>query len=121
MRTNRTCKICGKAYYYCVSCDEAQRGLQGYEPWHILVDDNNCFRIFTTLQNHSTKAITDDMAREILSSCDLSVLENARDNIKEQVNSIMATGISKEEPVAEEETEIKPVRRTRTKKVNVEN
>lgn len=138
MRTNRVCKICGKAYYYCVSCDEAQRGLKGYEPWHILVHDENCLRIFTTLQNHFTKEITDEEARNILNSCDLSVIENAMNSVKEQVNAIVAKEVPivnevfTEEVFSEEslsdinleepEEEIKkPVRKPRTKKVNVEN
>ena len=138
MRTNRVCKICGKAYYYCVSCDEAQRGLKGYEPWHILVHDENCLRIFTTLQNHFTKEITDKEARNILKSCDLSVLENATKNVKEQVNAIVIkeVPIIKEiltEEISTEESSIdnnneeldeeikKPVRKPRAKKVNVEN
>lgn len=109
MKTNRVCKVCGKKYYYCVSCDEAQRGQKGYEPWHILVHDHNCLQIFTTLQNHFTKELTDEMAREELSSCDLSVIKNATDSVKKQVNEIMKT---EEKPV---------VRKTKSKKVNVEN
>lgn len=121
MRTNRVCKICGKAYYYCVSCDEAQRGQKGYEPWHILVHDDNCLRIFTTLQNHFINKISDEEAREILNSCDLSVVENASDSIKKQVNDIVDREAPTvvEEPATEEVK--KPIRKPRAKKVDVEN
>lgn len=89
MKTNRVCKICGKAYYYCAACDQAQAGKQGYEPWHILVHDENCHKIFDTLQRHFTKEYTDEQAREILKTCNLSVIEGGPDNIKRQITSIM--------------------------------
>ena len=106
MRTNRICKICGTSYYYCSSCDEAKAGKKGAEPWHILVHDENCMRIFTTLQNHYLKKCSTKQARETLKSCDLSVLENAPENIKIQANAILT------EP---------PARRGRPKKVIEEN
>lgn len=120
MKTNRVCKICGKAYYYCVSCDEAQRGQDGYEPWHILVHDHNCLQIFTTLQNHFTKDITDEQAREKLNACDLSVVETATKSVKEQVENILRTEAKEEASTPKIKVE-KPVRKAKVKKVNVEN
>lgn len=89
MKTNRICKICGEAYYYCVACDQARAGAKGYEPWHILVHDENCHKIFDTLQRHFTKEYSNEQAREILKTCDLSVIDSASEIIKKQIAGIM--------------------------------
>lgn len=89
MQNNRVCKICGRSYYYCYSCDEAQRGKTGFEPWHILVHDNNCRVIFDTLQRYFTKEYSKGQARKILKSCDLSAADSADERTKKQIEEIM--------------------------------
>lgn len=92
MKTNRICKVCGKAYYYCVSCSQAVSAKPGFEPWHILVHDENCKLIFETLQKHFLKEYTTAQARGILKTCDLSVLT---DSTKKQVDEIMRVSTPK--------------------------
>lgn len=102
MKTNRICKICGKAYYYCASCDESAAGKTGYEPWHILVHDENCYKIFTILQKHFLKEYSNEYAKRLLKQCDLSVLETAPENIKKQANNILNTRKPRAKKVIEE-------------------
>lgn len=89
MRTNRTCMICQTKYYYCSHCDEALAGAPGFEPWKILVHDENCRKILNILQKHSTKVLSTKEAKELLQECDLSVIDTAQDIVKNQVKEIM--------------------------------
>lgn len=87
MKNNKICKICGKSYYYCYSCDEARSGKAGFEPWHILVHDENCKMIFDTLQKHFLKECTSGEAKKILTDCDLTIVTEK--NAKAQIEEIM--------------------------------
>lgn len=115
MHTNRICKICGKAYYYCPSCDNHIGADGRRELWRVMVHDENCRKIMDTLQRHSTKEYSDEQARQILLSCDLSVIgDKATDLIKRQIAAIMDIQPAMPEP--EPEVTYRP-RKSKTKKV----
>lgn len=87
MAYERECLLCKKHYRYCPYCSDFE-----HEPrWKIMFHDENCNRIFDTLQKHSTKKYTDAEAVKILKSCDLSVLKNSTETIRKQVQAILAT------------------------------
>lgn len=112
MAYERKCKLCQKEYRYCPHCEEFK-----HEPkWKFMFHDENCNTIFNTLQLHYQKKYTDDEAIKILKSCDLSVLKNATDAIRKQVQDILDKEI-KEEPKEEVRTTARKV----VKKVNENN
>lgn len=84
---NRVCKVCGKAYRYCPSCEDNGPN----ENWKILCHDENCMRIFNICTNHFFKKITDAQAVCELEKLDLSNFENFNDTNKKQIKQIMAT------------------------------
>ena len=58
-----------------------------------------------TLQKHFLKEYSTTLARRILKSCDLSVLENAPQNIKRQANDILTVPVKKTKPVVKSDDE----------------
>lgn len=68
-----------------------------------------------TLQRHSTKEYSDEQARQILLSCNLSVIDDkATDLIKKQIAAIM--GVPPAMPEPKPEVPYRP-RKSKTKKV----
>lgn len=82
----RNCKICQTRYDYCPHCNSDK----DKPNWMMLFHDDNCFKIFDTLQKHSTKEYTDKQAIQIFQECDLSALDNATESIQKQVSEIMS-------------------------------
>ena len=89
MSNNKTCKVCGKRYYYCFNqtCNEKQPSYMA------LFHNENCKTIFETLNKVYFKQITEKKAIKTLKKCDLSVLENdaADMKIREKVYDLLTT------------------------------
>ncbi len=100
-RTNRICKVCGKSYYYCPSCE----GKESLQTWRVLTCSEECNTIFRTLQLHYQKNISNEDVAEILKGLDLSILKNANDSIKQQVKEILNSVLPKED------SQPKPIRK----------
>lgn len=82
----RTCLLCQTKYDYCPHCPQDL-----YKPkWMMLFHDDNCQKIFDTLQRNEQHLDTDEESIAKLKSCDLSVLKNATEAINNQVNAILS-------------------------------
>lgn len=95
----RKCLLCQKEYKYCPYCAE-----DAYKPkWMFLFHDENCSKIFDTLQRHTQGFYTDEEAIENLKKLDLSVLDNATETVKEQVKRILSKEKVKENQIEEKQ------------------
>lgn len=80
----RKCILCGSEYTYCKSCPKDIKK----ETWHTLYDTENCKNISQALTNYNLKQITKEDAREILSTCDLSIELN--EHYRSEIEEIMS-------------------------------
>lgn len=80
-KNNRTCSTCGIPYRYCPSCYEDRNK----EPWHIMFHNENCERIFTTLNDLYFNHITKQEASKQLKEYDLTHLNSFLPNIKKEI------------------------------------
>lgn len=87
MATNkpRICVLCGKEYHYCPSCYKDK----DLAPWHIIYCSDNCKDVFETLNDYNFKKISKQIAKQQLSKCDLSKLEEYSDGSKDLISEIM--------------------------------
>lgn len=86
MAFTRECTLCGAKYEYCPHCSDFDK-----EPkWKTLFHDENCKKIFDTLQRHFLKELTDEEAIKILKTCDLSVTQNATETVKKDLANILS-------------------------------
>ena len=83
-RANRTCKVCGKKYYYCPSCPDVTK-----PSWYGMFHGENCKNIFYILMDSFLSKITKDSARKRLEACDLSDLASFDAGIQKQIRDIM--------------------------------
>ena len=61
-KTNRICKTCGKAYYYCPTCDFEKR-----PTWFAMWDSEKCKDMFMLLSAESmNKVSTIDTKKQLL-------------------------------------------------------
>lgn len=111
---NATCAICGKPYKVCRSCQE----IKSFTPWRTVTDTLQHYSIFLTLTEYA-KTKNKEVAREELSTCDLSELDIFKESVRNMIAEIM-----KEESISvgdnletkeeiDESTEIKPQKVTR--------
>lgn len=115
MANNRICLTCGKAYEYCGSCNDNLR----FPVWMNIFDTENCKNIFETVSDYAQKMITKDCANEKLSKCNLSHVDNLKDNIKKLVKEITSTENIVQSVENENEQVIEKPKRYRKKKVTV--
>lgn len=84
---NKTCKMCGKKYSYCPNCERDR-----FKPrWMILFHDENCQKIFDTLQRHSQGLLSTKDAAKELKKCDLSSADNSTETIKKKIADILSS------------------------------
>ena len=83
-RANRTCKVCGKKYYYCPSCPDIAR-----PSWYGMFHEENCKNIFYILMDFFLGKITKAGAQKKLETCDLSNLTSFDSGIQKQIRDIM--------------------------------
>lgn len=87
-RLNRTCKVCGKKYRYCPSCDEDMN----MPKWRAMFHDENCMKIFNILSANGVGRVSDIEAKRRLSRCDISAAASFDENIKNHIDVIMKSG-----------------------------
>lgn len=102
-KINKTCITCGKSYQiYCVSCREAvnQPG------WKTIFHNENCKTIHHVCSMFNAKKMTQEEAKAILASCDLSNKNNFNDTVKRIIDEICVEKlVSVGEPVSEKNIE----------------
>ena len=86
-RNNRVCKVCGTNYQFCNNCGT----VAPTEKYKTLFCSKNCRDIFHTLSRYTVKSINKYETKEILSSLDMSNLDNFSDKIKLEINEIMGS------------------------------
>lgn len=80
----KICHLCGKEYKYCSSC----RGYYNQPAWKNMFHSENCDTIFNLAVQFVNKKKTVEEAQEILSKCDLTDINNFRQDVIEQINII---------------------------------
>ena len=85
-KANRSCKCCGKKYYYCPSCSDEKRSPQIYIMW----DSELCKDIFRTLTDEGLNKITTAECKQKL--IELGVNQNTMllDHVKKHVDRVMS-------------------------------
>lgn len=78
------CAICGKEYEVCSTCAK----VKSFTPWRTITDTIDCYRIYTVLSSY-TKGASKEVTKEMLSSLDLSDLDNFQPDIKAVIKDIM--------------------------------
>ena len=84
MSNLRACICCHKEYEYCPNCGK----YQNLPSWMAIFHDANCRLIFRTATDYEAHNITDDQAREILDTCDLSRRELFIDSIQKMLDKL---------------------------------
>lgn len=86
MLNNAVCDICGKPYHVCQTC----KNITSFKPWRTVTDTLPHYMIYLAISDY-TKTKDKSKAKEELSKCDLSELDNFRPEIKNVINEIMGT------------------------------
>ena len=84
-KTNRICKTCGKAYYYCSNCDKSINSPQ----WMLMWDTENCKAIFEIVSNYAQGVYTKEVARKKLEKCNLKEKYTFNEKIAKLIDEIM--------------------------------
>lgn len=116
MAYERSCALCGGKYQYCPHCSDFDS-----EPkWKTMFHDNNCKTIFDILQKHFLKQYSDAEAVTLLNACDLSVIDNAteavRNDCKAILDSVKEKEVSESKKTASNATEKTVTRKTSASK-----
>ena len=98
---NKTCKVCGKDYYYCHSCGHTDPA------WKQLVCSEECNTIWNTLSRNGVGFATAQETLDVLASVKMPT--TLQPNVKAHIDSLKAEVAPKikvqpviEEPVVEE-------------------
>ena len=84
-KNNATCKICGKGYYSCLSCNDQKR----LYPWKMYTDTSEHYKVFQVIHGYSIGLYDKKEAKGKLDNVDLSDLDSFKDNIKNIVKEIL--------------------------------
>lgn len=85
-KKNRTCYVCQEEYSYCPSCSKDY-----LKPtWMVMFHDENCKKIFETLQQYSLKELSAEEALLVIEQCDLSQKNKFRNDSKKVINELLA-------------------------------
>lgn len=103
-KINAHCSICNRGYFLCGLCKNEKK----FKPWKTVTDTIEHYKIYMAIHGY-TVTKNKEQAKAELQNCDLSDLETFKPEIKSVIQEIMY------EPV-----KVKPVSRTRKKKVDVE-
>lgn len=98
MEYNSKCSICGKPYRRCNDCSKSTH------QWLSIVDSAEHYKIFMVLSDYNKGRISKNEARELLTRCDISGMEDFEENIKSAMKEIL----TEEKPEKPKET--RPIR-----------
>lgn len=82
---NHICKIRGKTYQACHSCDK----IHSFQPWRTITDTRTCYKIFLILNSYSNGYTSRTEAKEQLKNCDLSQLHTFVPHIRKAIDQIL--------------------------------
>lgn len=85
---DRKCIVCGKEYKFCHNCGNDDRK---DETWRNIFCSEDCKNIYNILSMQGNGHIDNSKAKEMLAKCDLSRLDQFRDDFKKQIESINKT------------------------------
>ncbi len=81
---NAYCKICGKGYHVCGTCQEQRT----FKPWRTVTDTIEHYKIYVAIHGY-TISKNKESAKADLKNCDLSGLENFNPEIQAVIKEIM--------------------------------
>ena len=84
-KNNKTCIICKNEYHYCPNC----RVDNNKPSWYAIFDSQNCYNIYEICTSYRDGIINKETAKEKISKCDISGLDNFVDATKAQIKEIM--------------------------------
>ena len=82
-KTNRICKTCGKAYYYCPTCNFEKR-----PTWFAMWDSEKCRDIFMILSKESVKHIPAEEIKKELDGLNVSLNDTFTDSVRKHITRI---------------------------------
>ena len=88
-QVNRTCKTCGKQYFYCTNCDKTLNSPQWMLMWH----DENCKKVFETVSDYAQKRISKEDAKSKIEACNLKVYYTFKEIIRNYIDEILAEDV----------------------------
>lgn len=84
LENNAICDICGKPYHVCQSCQD----IVSFKPWRTVTDTFPHYMIFLAISEY-TRVKDKEKAKEALSKCNLTDLENFNEDIKKVIHEII--------------------------------
>ena len=83
---NCKCIVCGKEYYFCLSCNK--RSAHPEPSWRVNYCGENCKNISTVLTSYGFGNITKEEAEEALGKLDLTGLKSFSKNVRDEIANI---------------------------------
>ena len=90
-KTNRVCKTCGNAYYYCPTCGTHKPS------WYKLYDSEACMETYRALADYNFGHIDANAANEILNKNNIRVVDEDLILIIKDIKSKVKRNKSKDE------------------------
>lgn len=116
-RYKKICYLCGKEYQYCSSC----RDFKTQPAWKNMFHSENCHKLFNLSTQFAQGYRTVEEAQEILSKCDLTDINNFRQDVIEQINIIQNSKPTVIEEKVDKQVETKDETKDETKVSQKEN
>lgn len=83
-RYKKICYLCGKEYQYCSNC----RDFRTQPTWKNMFHSENCHKLFNLSTQFAQGSLTEEEARKILVGCDLTDIDNFRQDVIDQIKII---------------------------------
>lgn len=107
-KPNKKCIVCGKKYYFCVSCNEAK-----LPAWHAIYCGDNCRKIYNATADFHAGLISKEDVKKMLDECDLSNKAAFHHVIREDIAILYMEEVSSKKPeISAEKTTDKAVKQT---------
>lgn len=86
MKHERACSVCGEHYSYCPNCS----AYASLPRWMFLFHDENCLKIWQTINSFKTGNMDAAQAKEALEELDLSKRSNFNKAVKADISKIFS-------------------------------
>lgn len=93
MANEKNCRVCGKKYQYCPSCNPKEPAYKS------MFCTEQCEAIWNVLTMHGTRKIDEEKAFELLAKCDIPSCFTP--DIQRHIDKIMGALIEKESNIIE--------------------